>query len=334
MKDGNKTKEQLIQELEALRRRTTELELSKTERKQAERKLINYREHLDELVKERTAELTRINERLEQEITDHERTEAKLDKLYRTESKYHQELERQMKQRVDFTRALVHELKTPLTPVLGASGILAEKLDDEPWLSLAQNIHRGAHNLNKRIDELLDLARGEIGMLKVDLKPVNPLSLLLEVVDYIRPQASVNGQFLTTEISPSLSSIKVDKERLRQVVLNFLDNASKFTPRGGKITLKAREEGGCLTVEVQDTGRGIDKEQQQRIFQPYFRLESDRQHFSGLGLGLALSKMLVELHGGDIWVKSQNHKGCTFGFSIPSKSSSSDTGKQGAGNKS
>ncbi|MBI2288387.1 MAG: ATP-binding protein, partial [Chloroflexi bacterium] len=94
-------------------------------------------------------------------------------------------------------------------------------------------------------------------------------------------------------------------------------NASKFTPEGGMITLRAREKDATLVVEVQDTGNGIPEEEQQRICQPYHRQVSDREHLSGLGLGLALCKNLVELQGGKIWVESQVGKGSTFGFSLP-----------------
>jgi len=100
-------------------------------------------------------------------------------------------------------------------------------------------------------------------------------------------------------------------------VLNLLNNAFKFTPAGGKITLRAKQEDGNLVVEVKDTGPGIAEEDQQRIFEPYQRKESDRERLSGLGLGLALCKTLVELHRGRIWIKSRAGRGSTFGFSLP-----------------
>ena len=113
-----------------------------------------------------------------------------------------------------------------------------------------------------------------------------------------------------------------DETRLRQVVLNLLSNACKFTPEGGKITLRAREGDATLVVEVQDTGVGIAEEEQQRLFEPYYRVADDRQQFKGLGLGLTLCKMLVELHGGQIWVESHVGKGSTFGFSVPLETTS------------
>jgi two-component system phosphate regulon sensor histidine kinase PhoR len=115
----------------------------------------------------------------------------------------------------------------------------------------------------------------------------------------------------------SLPPVWADTDRLRQVVQNLLINASKFTPEGGKITLKAKERDGSLVVEVQDNGPGIPEKDQKRLFQPYNRQLGDREHLSGLGLGLALCKYLVELHDGEIWLNSRVGKGSIFGFSIP-----------------
>ena len=251
------------------------------------------------------------------DITERERAQEKLEELYEQERQLRKELEAEAQRRIEFTRALVHELKTPLTPVLSSSELLATELHEEPWVSIARNIHRGAANLNNRIDELLDLARGEIGMLQLDPKEVDALQLLHEIADDMTVVVSDNGQSLVLALAPSLPLVWADEERLRQVVLNLLINASKFTPEGGKITLKAKEKDGALVVEVQDTGQGISEEEQQRLFQPYHRQINDRERLSGLGLGLALCKYLVELHGGKIWVESQVGKGSTFGFSVP-----------------
>jgi signal transduction histidine kinase len=135
------------------------------------------------------------------------------------------------------------------------------------------------------------------------------------------PVALKKGQVLTFEAPSSLASVWADEDRLRQVVLNLINNALKFTSSGGKITLRARDDGANLIVEVQDTGRGMSKEEQAWLFEPYHRLESEVGHLSGLGLGLSLSKTLVELHGGKIWVESEKGKGSTFSFSLPLRAS-------------
>ena len=251
------------------------------------------------------------------DITERERAEAKMEELYRKERELRQDLETEVQTRIEFTRALVHELKTPLTPVLASSELLVSELHEEPWLSIANNIHRGASNLSKRIDELLDLARVEIGVLRVNLRAVDALPLLRGIADEVSALISSNGQSLILALPPFLPAVWADEERLRQIVLNLLINASKFTSEGDRITLQARVKDATLVVEVSDTGHGIPEEEQQRLFQPYHREIGDREHLSGLGLGLALCKHLVKLQGGRIWVESKVGKGSTFGFCLP-----------------
>jgi PAS domain S-box-containing protein len=251
------------------------------------------------------------------DITEQELAEEKLEEDFEKERRLRQELQIEVQRRVEFTRALVHELKTPLTPIMSSSDLLVSGLTEEPWLSVAQNIQRGAVNLNKRIGELLDLARGEIGMLKLNPRRVDILKLLQHVGSEMSVVASSNGQTLKVELPESLPLPWADEDRLRQITQNLLVNATKFTPEGGTITLRAKEQNGSLIIEVQDTGYGIPEEEQRRLFRPYHRQIGDREHLSGLGLGLALCKNLVQLHGGRIWVKSEEGKGATFSFSIP-----------------
>lgn len=251
------------------------------------------------------------------DITESELVQEKLAEAYEKERRLRQELEVEVQRRVEFTRALVHELKTPLTPIMSSSDLLVSGLKEEPWKSVAQNIQRGAINLNNRIGELLDLARGEIGMLRLNPKSVDLLHLLHQVGSEMSAVASSNGQTLKVELPSSLPKPWADEDRLRQIIQNLLVNATKFTPEGGTITLRAREQNGSLIVEVQDTGYGIPDEEQRRLFRPYHRQLSDREHLSGLGLGLALCKNLVQLHGGRIWVQSEEGEGALFAFSIP-----------------
>ena len=260
------------------------------------------------------------------DITEREMAQVKLEEAYEKERRLRQELQVEVQRRVEFTRALVHELKTPLTPIMSSSDLLVSGLKEEPWLSVAQNIQRGAINLNKRIGELLDLARGEIGMLRLNPKRVDFLKLLQYVGSEMSIVASSNGQTLNVELPVSLPLPWADSDRLRQITQNLLVNATKFTPEGGTITLRAKEENGSIVVEVQDTGYGIPEEEQRRLFRPYHRQIGDREHLSGLGLGLALCKNLVQLHGGRIWVRSQEGKGSTFSFSIPINSRAQQAG--------
>ena len=251
------------------------------------------------------------------DVTEHRKAAEKLQELYRQERDLRQQLEMEMKKRVEFTRALAHELKTPLTPMLISSQVLASELKEEPLLSLARNISRGASNLNSRIDELLDLAKGEIGMLQLKIEPLDALQLLGEVAEYVSPVALSRGQSLILELPGSLPLVKADKVRFRQIVLNLLNNALNYTPEGGKITLRAGQKDASLIVEVEDNGPGIAEEEQQHMFEPYHRMEVTGERLSGLGLGLALCKTLVDLHGGQIWVKSRVGEGSNFSFSLP-----------------
>ncbi len=244
-------------------------------------------------------------------------SQQKLQELYREERRLRREREAEINKRADFTRALVHELKTPLTSIMASSELLADELPDGTLRRLASNLHRGASNLNKRIDELLDVARGELGMLNLNCSQVDVLALLHCVAYDMSSLASREGQSLVLDLPRSLPPVWADEERLQQVVVNLLSNAFKFTPQGGKISLSAAPQNGKVVVHVEDTGSGMSFKEQQHLFEPYHRLETDREHLGGLGLGLSLCKTLVELHGGRIWVSSRRGKGSTFSFSIP-----------------
>ena len=260
------------------------------------------------------------------DITQRKEAEAELQLLYTRERDTRQQLEEEIQKRTEFTRALVHELKTPITPVMAATELLLEEIKDERSMRLVQSIDRSASNLNRRIDELIDLIRGETDMLQLNLEPVDVVPLLQEIGYEMIPVALQDGHSLTIELPSSNPIVSADKDRLRQVIQNLLNNAFKFTPPEGETTLRARVDGANLVVEVQDTGPGISREDQARLFDPYYRRVEDRERLSGLGLGLALSKKLVELHGGQIWVTSRKGKGSTFAFSLPLESDSQKEG--------
>lgn len=251
------------------------------------------------------------------DITERKEMEDRLKGLYEGERRLREQLEVEMNRRVEFTRALAHELKTPLTSVLASSELLASELKEEPLLGLARNISRGAMNLNSTIDELLDLARGEVGMLQLKLESVDLSQPLRQMAESMAPLASKRSQSLVVEVPSPLPTVQADIARLQQVVVNLLSNAVKFSPVRGTITLRAKVKDSSIIVEVQDTGRGISKEEQKHLFEPYHRLQRDGKGPSGLGLGLSLSKTLIELHGGEIWAKSRAGRGATFGFSLP-----------------
>lgn len=253
-----------------------------TELRQAEIKLKEYQEELENLVVQRTASL---NEQIER--------------------------------RIEFTRALVHELKTPLTAILSSSEILSEKVSDKLLLGFISNINKSSSTLNNRVDELLDMAKSEIGVLNVSRKKINPLTLLQCTVEEITPLANKKGQTIFLEMLETLPDIYGDFERLNQVLLNLIDNAIKFNRKKGLIKVSAIKQDTLIVFGVSDQGKGITNGESEKIFMPYYRLTRDRERSNGLGLGLALAKSLVELHGGNMWVKNNIDNGCTFYFSIP-----------------
>jgi len=116
---------------------------------------------------------------------------------------------------------------------------------------------------------------------------------------------------------PEGLKLVADGQRIEQILLNLLSNAIRVTPEGGRITLKASNESNRLVIKVQDSGPGIPPEEKQKLFRPYYHLSTDRASIPGMGLGLAITKQLVELHGGTIWVQSEPGKGSTFSFSLP-----------------
>ncbi|MCW4025846.1 MAG: PAS domain-containing sensor histidine kinase [Candidatus Bathyarchaeota archaeon] len=273
-----------------------------TNRVQAEEELKQHKEHLEELVTERTAELRKSRQK-EQE-------------LFQAERSIRQELEAQINDRVYFTRALVHELKTPLTAIIASSESLV-KIANSNQTRPVQNIHNSALILNKRIDELLDVAKGEIGILKL-----NPAFIdLQEMVEEIRQQVSLNvakrEQHLQVNLCSPMPKLWGDAERLQQVLFNILDNAIKFNRKQGHIFLRVHSQNGLLTFEVQDEGRGISAKEQAHIFKPYHRIGNGSENLNGLGLGLSLSKVLVELHGGRMFINSEEGEGTIVGFSLP-----------------
>ncbi|AAW40470.1 PAS domain-containing sensor histidine kinase [Dehalococcoides mccartyi] len=252
-----------------------------------------------------------------EDITEWKTTEQQLTDLYQNEASLRHELETQIQNRIEFTRALVHELKTPLTPIMAASDTLSSGLKQEPWLNLAQNINKGAFNLNKRIDELLDLARGEIGVLQIKKIPIECIELSADIIQYIDAKLRKANLRLVFEHDENTIFIEADPDRLRQVLLNLLSNAIKYTPGSGLIKIKCFRTSTDVVFQIIDSGIGISSSDMAYLFEPYHRLERDRERFDGMGLGLALSKRFVELHGGRIWVENANEHGSIFTFTIP-----------------
>ena len=255
-----------------------------------------------------------------EDITERKLLEQQLRDLYEIERRERQELEEEARARSRFINTLAHEMRTPLAPVLISAGMLKDALSFNPQSTqfrLSNNILAGVQAMVSRLDELLDLARFSAGTFTLNLQPLDIRGFLEETASEFQPVIEEKGQCLIMDLSPTLPIIQADPSRLQQVLMNLLSNASKFSPEGRNITLRARTEGNELVIEVEDQGIGISPEEQESLFKPYHRVEQDRQTFPGLGLGLAISKQIVEAHGGRMWIASELGRGSIFSFSLP-----------------
>ena len=251
------------------------------------------------------------------DITEEKTAEEALKHLYENEKLLRQEIETEMNKRIELTAGIVHELKTPLTAIISSSELITENISEGILGRIAQNISKSAYDLDKRTSELLDMARGDVGMLKIEPKTLNYPELIrsmeLELVTYLaRKDIS-----LDISVEQDLPDITVDDERLRQVIFNLIDNAFKFTHENGSVFLEVKRDDSSITTEVRDNGIGLSQEDQKYIFKPYSQITGSNRPAGGLGLGLAIARNLVEAHGGRIWVQSEKGKGSSFFFSLP-----------------
>jgi signal transduction histidine kinase len=223
-----------------------------------------------------------------------------------------------------FLANVSHELRTPLNSVIGFSDLLVTMASADSPLTDTQRdyvetISRNGRHLLELINELLDLSKIAAGRVELRLEPLELGPLLREAADSVRAQLEAHKHQLAVEPPEPPVVLTADRVRLRQVLLNLLSNAIKFTTDGGRITLRARpENAGRVRIAVTDTGIGIAPADQHRLFQEFVQLDaSPSRRYEGTGLGLALSKRLVELHGGTIGVESQLGQGSTFWFIVP-----------------
>ena len=226
----------------------------------------------------------------------------------------------------DFLANMSHELRTPLNAIIGITEMLREDAEDEGQEDLIEpleRIHRAGKHLLHLINDILDLSKIEAGRLELSLEDVDLAHLLHEMAKTAEPLAERNGNRLHARMAEGLGRMRADPIRLRQVVLNLLSNACKFTERG-EVVLEARREpsgdGDWIVVSVADTGIGMTPEQMGRLFQEFMQADaSTTSKYGGTGLGLAISRKLCRLMGGDIHVESAPGKGSRFTIRIPAR---------------
>jgi len=218
-----------------------------------------------------------------------------------------------------FLSTMSHELRTPLNAVLGFSDLLADErygpLNDRQQRYVT-HIHTGGKHLLKLISDILDLSKIEAGRMELTREDVTVASAFTEVISALYPLAEKKSQALLQQVEPHIH-VHADAMRFKQVLMNLAGNAIKFTPEGGRIELAAHQVDDQVRVEVRDSGPGIPPDQQQRIFEAFFRLTQTGSATEGTGLGLAITARLVELHGGKLGIESRPGEGTCFYFSLP-----------------
>ena len=220
----------------------------------------------------------------------------------------------------DFLATLSHELRTPLTSLLGWASVLRSEERDEHLLDQGlEAIDRNARAQAQLIDDLLDVSRIVSGKLHLNVRPLDIAAVTLAAINVVRPAAHAKNLVLTYWAQPGLGAISADPARLQQIVWNLLSNAVKFTPQGGQINVRVEQDGCNARVAVSDSGQGINPEFLPRVFDRFRQADSSTtRSYGGLGLGLAIVRHLVELHGGTVSAESEGvGKGATFSATFP-----------------
>jgi len=231
------------------------------------------------------------------------------------------QLEQSNRYKSEFLANMSHELRTPLNAILGFSEILLDltmNLTPGERTEFLRNIHSSGQHLLGLINDILDLAKIEAGKMELKAEDLRVSEALQEVTAILEPMARQQGLQLITTGAVEASVIKADRSKFKQVLYNLLSNAVKFTPPPGQITITVKDAPDQLTVSVQDTGIGMKGEDLPKLFREFEQIDgSYTRRYQGTGLGLALCRRFVQMHGGRIWAESKFGKGSTFTFTIP-----------------
>jgi len=242
------------------------------------------------------------------------RMSDELGRLYR-------QLEAANRHKSEFLANMSHELRTPLNAVIGFSEVLQERMFgelNEKQADYVNDIHSSGRHLLALINDILDLSKIEAGRMELDSSEFDLPAMLETALTLVRERAQRHGIALSLETAPGVGTVRGDERKLKQVTLNLLSNAVKFTPEGGSVRLGARMNGAAIEVSVADTGVGIAPEDQALVFDEFRQVGNDAaRKAEGTGLGLALARKFVELHGGTIRLESAPGRGSTFTFTLP-----------------
>ena len=230
------------------------------------------------------------------------------------------QLEIASRHKSEFLANMSHELRTPLNAIIGFSEVLADRMfgeiNDKQAEYLTDILESGRHLL-ALINDILDLSKIEAGRMELDLDDFNLPAAIDNTVTLIRERAHRRGITVERAIGERVGVIRADERKVKQVLLNLLSNALKFTPEGGGISVRSDMRDGIVEISVTDTGIGIAPEDQATVFEEFRQVGTRAKKVEGTGLGLAISRKFIELHGGRIWVTSTVGVGSTFAFTLP-----------------
>jgi signal transduction histidine kinase len=241
-------------------------------------------------------------------------------RLFREIADKSRQLEAASQHKSEFLANMSHELRTPLNAIIGFSEVLAEGMFgdvNEKQAEYLRDILESGRHLLSLINDILDLSKIEAGRMELEVTDFDLPAAIDNALTLVRERAGRRGIALQAVLDPRLGEVRADERKIKQVVLNLLSNAIKFTPEGGRIEVRARPAEGDVEVSVSDTGIGIAPADQGAVFEEFRQVGASAAKQEGTGLGLALCRKFIELHGGRIWVKSQLGIGSTFTFTLP-----------------
>jgi signal transduction histidine kinase len=229
------------------------------------------------------------------------------------------EIEIISKKKSEFISGVSHELRTPLTSIKGFSSLLAEEKFGQLPEEAKKRLEKIDENVNKLVDmvnTLLDIARIESGKMEIKIAPADVVKIIRDAGELLAPQIQTKGVSLILDL-PNSMTVYIDKNLIERVFINLINNATKFTPKGGEIRVSCKRENSHAVIAVSDTGCGIDKGNLDKLFQEFFRVDNPvNREVRGSGLGLSLVKRIIETHKENIWVESEVGKGTKFYFTL------------------
>jgi PAS domain S-box-containing protein len=281
---------------------------------------ISTRKSNEETLRKQAEELRTLNESVTRLYQTATKARAEAEKAAAENERLYRQAEESSRLKEEFLATISHELRTPLSAILGWTRMLRMgQLSPENSAKALDTIERNARAQSQLVDDLLDVSRIITGKLRMDVRPSDPSSFIDAAVEAVRPAAEAKGVRVQKVIDTGPISIPGDPVRLQQVVWNLLSNAIKFTPRGGRVQIRSERVNSHLEIVVSDTGQGISPDFLPHVFDRFRQADqkTSRQH-GGMGLGLAIVRHLVEMHGGTVSANSEGEgKGATFTVSLP-----------------